>query len=155
MTTQLPSYRTIGGATITIALNPTGHLDEQTTATCQGCGDQHDGYGGDRRHDSGWRRQTAERSAKTWAQDHAEKCLALPRLPNDVIHRAKTFGGGHIDITTNGTAATATCTGCPETFNATRNWPDLTDQERHDQALRAAREWARDHAGCPFIPGAA
>ncbi len=75
-------------------------------------------------------------------------------LPDGVIARAKTFGGGHIDITAEGTTATATCTGCPDTFRATRNWPE-TDEERREQAIHDARQWAREHATCPFIPGGA
>jgi hypothetical protein len=78
-------------------------------------------------------------------------------FPEGVIARAKTFGGGHIDITTTetpeGITATATCTGCPDTYNALRNWGHLTPEERREQALHDTRQWARNHANCPFIPG--
>lgn len=73
-----------------------------------------------------------------------------------IIARAKTFGGGHITITAQGTVATATCTGCPETHTAICNWPGLdTDQQRRDRAIYETRQWARTHASCPFIPGSA
>lgn len=143
----LPSYLTVGGALVALARTG-GQYPEAITSTCGGCGDTDQFNPADSLY------------LKDPGQAHAEVCRAVPRLPNGVIARAKTLGGGHIDITTqetpDGITATANCAGCPETFSALRNWPYLkTPEERREQAIHDAREWAREHATCPFIPSGA
>jgi hypothetical protein len=143
MTTTVHSrYRAAEGAIITLTRKTTG-ADTGHVAACDGCGD---GSGG------------GLRTVRDWAQAHA-KCRALPApaaLPDGILHRAVTVGGGHIDITTGtATASTistvSTCTGCREveTFEISRTYQYGNPEQ---VAIGRAITWTRNHATCPFMP---
>jgi hypothetical protein len=80
--------------------------------------------------------------------------------PDGVIARARTFGGGVIDITSTTGSATAACTGCGEstTHTAKIGYQPRTRQELvyadelTEEAQQKAILWVRNHATCPFMP---
>ncbi|MEO5877550.1 MAG: hypothetical protein ABIS86_19185 [Streptosporangiaceae bacterium] len=129
------TFRTLNGATITL----TGSGID-CAATCDGCGD---GIGRHARLDLP--------PVRDWAQAHAAACWALPStaLPEGVLQRAVTVGGGHIDIRQGhplGTEHTASgrCSGCGAVDSSAGTSPGI--------AVARVMRWARVHATCPFVP---
>lgn len=127
-------FRTLEGGVVTLDRDG----EYAFIADCRPCGDS---------------RTDNIRDARTWANTHSGGCRALPSeaLPHGVIARAKTTGGGHIDIRHSQPehergmrTTTSTCTGCGTTHTEQGMTPDI--------ALNNAKAWTWKHSTCPFIP---
>lgn len=70
-------YLTAGGATVDITR--TNEIEDQHTSTCLGCGHTDKTYDPARYHLLDERAAWAEARARDHAQEHAEKCRAIPR----------------------------------------------------------------------------